>query len=73
MLFQQYAEPNSDLLAGMDSTVSLEEYLEMKEKLESSEARIQELQNNNAHMQSQLDELSSTVSIGCIEEIWGRQ
>ncbi|XP_042886218.1 ARF GTPase-activating protein GIT2-like isoform X4 [Penaeus japonicus] len=60
-LEEMYAEPNSDLLAGMDSTVSLEEYLEMKEKLESSEARIQELQNNNAHMQSQLDELSSTV------------
>nr|XP_027209121.1 ARF GTPase-activating protein GIT1-like [Penaeus vannamei] len=60
-LEEVYAEPNSDLLAGMDSTVSLEKYLEMKEKLESSEARIQELQNNNAHMQSQLDELSSTV------------
>lgn len=60
-LEEVYAEPNSDLLVGMDSTVSLEEYLEMKEKLESSEARIQELQNNNAHMQSQLDELSSTV------------
>ncbi|XP_045104639.1 ARF GTPase-activating protein GIT2-like isoform X5 [Portunus trituberculatus] len=45
----------------MESGVALDTYLEMKEKLESSEARIQELQNNNAHMRSQLDELCSTV------------
>lgn len=46
----------------MESGVNLETYLEMKEKLESSEARIQELQSNNAHMRCQLDELCSTVS-----------
>ena len=40
----------------------LDTYIEMKEKLESSEGRIKELQNNNAHMRSQLDELCSTVS-----------
>ncbi|XP_045584091.1 ARF GTPase-activating protein GIT2 isoform X2 [Procambarus clarkii] len=60
-LDELYSEPNCELLGGMDSAVSLEAYLEMKEKLESSEARIQELQNNNAHMRSQLDELSCTV------------
>lgn len=51
----------------MESAVNFEAYLEMKEKLESSEARIQELQSNNAHMRSQLDELCSTVSTcaGC--------
>ncbi|XP_063866860.1 ARF GTPase-activating protein GIT2-like isoform X2 [Scylla paramamosain] len=48
-------------LPEMESGVALDTYLEMKEKLESSEARIQELQNNNAHMRSQLDELCSTV------------
>ena len=60
----------------MESGVALDTYLEMKEKLESSEARIQELQNNNAHMRSQLDELCSTVSTDtslcridvCVEE-----
>ncbi|XP_069952544.1 ARF GTPase-activating protein GIT2 isoform X2 [Cherax quadricarinatus] len=60
-LDELYSEPSSELMASIDSSVSLEAYLEMKEKLESSEARIQELQNNNAHMRSQLDELSCTV------------
>ncbi|XP_042213732.1 ARF GTPase-activating protein GIT1-like isoform X2 [Homarus americanus] len=60
-LDELYSGPNSEVGSGMESAVSLEAYLEMKEKLESSEARIQELQNNNAHMRSQLDELSSTV------------
>ncbi|KAK7066923.1 glycerophosphoinositol permease [Halocaridina rubra] len=45
----------------MESAVSVEEYFVMKEKLETSEARIQELQSNNAEMRSRLDELCSTV------------
>ncbi|XP_050728596.1 ARF GTPase-activating protein GIT2-like isoform X3 [Eriocheir sinensis] len=51
----------SEMRSEMESGVNLEKYLEMKEKLESSEVRIQELQSNNAHMRSQLDELCSTV------------
>lgn len=59
----KYTEMRNELESG----VNLETYLEMKEKLESSEVRIQELQSNNAHMRSQLDELCSTVSTytGC--------
>ncbi|XP_071542552.1 ARF GTPase-activating protein GIT2 isoform X3 [Panulirus ornatus] len=60
-LDEHFSEANSELVIGMESAVSFETYLEMKEKLESSEAMIQELQNNNAHMRSQLDELSSAV------------
>lgn len=52
---------HSEVGSEMESGVNLETYLEMRSKLESSEARIQELQNNNAHMRSQLDELCSTV------------
>ncbi|XP_064080865.1 ARF GTPase-activating protein GIT2-like isoform X2 [Macrobrachium nipponense] len=45
----------------MEAEISLETYLQMKEKLESSEAKIQELQCNNAEMRHKLNELSSTV------------
>lgn len=45
----------------MESAVRLETYLKMKEKLETSEARVQELQSSNAEMRSRLDELSSAV------------
>ncbi|XP_066959519.1 ARF GTPase-activating protein GIT2 isoform X2 [Macrobrachium rosenbergii] len=45
----------------MEAEISLEVYLQMKEKLESSEAKIQELQCNNAEMRHKLNELSSTV------------
>ncbi|XP_068223787.1 ARF GTPase-activating protein GIT2 isoform X2 [Palaemon carinicauda] len=45
----------------MESEISLETYLQMKEKLETSEAKIQELQCNNAEMRHKLNELSSTV------------
>lgn len=56
----QESQVNSDLMEA--APVSLNVYLQMKERLESREAEIQELQNNNAHMRSQLNELSSAVS-----------
>ncbi|XP_076036705.1 ARF GTPase-activating protein GIT1 isoform X2 [Oratosquilla oratoria] len=58
-----YADVNQEKQEGEKSdAVSLQEYLAMKTKLETSEARIKELQENNDHMRAELSKLSSTVS-----------
>ncbi|CAL4098206.1 unnamed protein product, partial [Meganyctiphanes norvegica] len=56
-----YCEPSEVFYGSMESTVSLEEYHTMKEKLESSDARIQALTEDNQKMRQQLDDLTQTV------------
>lgn len=64
LLILQYSEPTSDCgPTSMESAVSLETFLEMKEQRDTSQALVEELKHNNAHMKSRLDELTHTVSL----------
>ncbi|KAK4320366.1 hypothetical protein Pmani_008781 [Petrolisthes manimaculis] len=61
-LEELYSEPTSDCgPTSMESAVSLETFLEMKEQRDSRQALVEELKHNNAHMRSRLDELTHTV------------
>ncbi|KAK3886366.1 hypothetical protein Pcinc_009470 [Petrolisthes cinctipes] len=61
-LEELYSEPTSDCgPTSMESAVSLETFLEMKEQRDSRQALVEELKHNNAHMRSRLDELAHTV------------